>query len=100
MNFIKEHKTTIICGALCLIVGWGVGYWQANRSFSRQMAHNIFKQMKGQTQANRASNERFRRNFNKDWNDFNRRFKSTRRAFKQQSSAFDQRFKRGLGNRS
>lgn len=45
MEFIQQHKKTIIVGFVAFCIGYVLGEVRQARSFEQEMAQNIFKQV-------------------------------------------------------
>ncbi len=60
MEFIKTHKTSLIIGASCFVIGYISGGIMEARSIQKQLAQNIFSQVSNQQKRmrdNRSSDE-------------------------------------------
>lgn len=45
MEFIQQHKRSLIVGISAFLIGYILGEYQQARSFEQEMAQNIFKQV-------------------------------------------------------
>lgn len=93
-QWIQKHKTTLIVGCACFLIGWTTGYLHFKNSYAQEMAERVFTQIERQQTAQQEARARFDEESDK----FNRQFKESRERFKEFPENAS-RIKSGLSSR-